>query len=90
MEWLARQGARRVVVLSRSEVDSDKIAFMDRVQSETGATVLAKRCRVEDEADLRDCLASVPANIPVRGVIHSAMVLKVRYRVSQRRIETFC
>ena len=80
-EWLARHGARHIVLLSRS----GRIATLQATATETeaalapmraaGAEVRIVEVDIADEAALADVLARLRRERPIRGILHAAMVL---------------
>ncbi|HLK62418.1 MAG TPA: amino acid adenylation domain-containing protein [Bryobacteraceae bacterium] len=71
--WLARSGARHLVLASRRERLSDKAAQILEELRSTGITVHAERADVADESQvvaLFDRIAT--QGVPLRGVIHAA------------------
>jgi hypothetical protein len=73
---LIEEGARNVVLLSRSGASTDSAqAALQQLQA-TGARVEAIKCDVSDSKSVRAMLSSVSKSWPpVRGVLHSAGVL---------------
>lgn len=79
-KWMAQKGARNVVLLSRSGKADGKVGqLIDDVRRSMGANVVVRACDVADEGSVKalvdDCKSSLP---PIRGVVHAAMVLRVR------------
>ena len=75
-QWLARHGAKQIIVVSRS-------ARLDRIQpfvsdmAELGCAVHAVACDIADSAALFTALDSCAETLPpIRGVIQGAMVLQ--------------
>lgn len=76
---IANFGARHVVTLSRRALDkAAQLELEERVRS-LGAELLIVKCDITDRGRVHEvaemCRRSLP---PVKGVIHGAMVLKVR------------
>lgn len=78
--WLIKQGAKNIVLTSRSGkiIDSADAADLERLATAHHAKVLISKCDVSLPADLRRALDETAAQHmpPVRGIIHGAMVLK--------------
>lgn len=79
--WMVKNGARHIVLLSRSGGNNVKVKKL--IQKLSGqATVVAKACDVADEEQVRrlisDCAKTLP---PICGVVHAAMVLEVGLRI---------
>lgn len=76
--WMVRNGAKNIVLVSRSDKISAKVAEVIQDAKELGATVILRRCDVSDKQEVESMVKEITAEMPpVRGVIHSAMVLDV-------------
>lgn len=75
--WLAREGAKNIILASRSGSDSKGIPELVEELQIAGVKVFVGRCDVADlpqvESLIRSCQETMP---PIRGVIHGAMVLR--------------
>lgn len=72
--WLVEQGATHLLLLGRSQPSASaqtQIAEMETL----GATITVVQADVSQRADVARALAQVPAEKPLRGVIHAAGVL---------------
>lgn len=80
--WMADQGAKNIIVLSRSAGWSAQAGALVEELSQQGCRVKAVSCDVSSESGLADSLRQCQEDglPPVRGVIQGAMVLKVSYR----------
>jgi NAD(P)-dependent dehydrogenase (short-subunit alcohol dehydrogenase family) len=79
IKWMVRKGARSVVIISRSDKISAKVAAVIEDAKEQGAAVVLRKCDVADSEDVGRLIKEVSAELPpIRGLIHSAMVLDVR------------
>jgi len=79
IKWMVRKGAKNIVIVSRSDKVSEKVATVIADAKEQGATVAVHRCDVADRHDVDRLVKEVSAGMPtIRGMIHSAMVLDVR------------
>lgn len=76
-EWLARRGARHLVLTGRSGIACDEgLEGVARLR-EKGVEVLVAASDVSRREDLESLLSQIASSMPpLRGVIHSAMVLK--------------
>jgi NADPH:quinone reductase-like Zn-dependent oxidoreductase/acyl carrier protein len=75
--WLVDQGARHLVLLGRSGAASAETEAALAAMRQIGAEVRVARADVGDAAQLAGVLQEVRRNMPpLRGVFHSAMVLK--------------
>lgn len=74
--WLVQQGARHLVLISRSGAGSAEAEQAIEALRRQGATVLVCALDIADAAALNTALDEVLADMPpVRGVLHAAMVL---------------
>ncbi|CAM1507801.1 Fc.00g046490.m01.CDS01 [Cosmosporella sp. VM-42] len=76
--WMVSQGAKNLILLSRSAGRSEKTAAFVSELREDGCRVKPVSCDVADEADLGKALSLCKEDgfPPVRGVIQAAMVLQ--------------
>lgn len=75
-KWLVTQGARHLVLLSRSGAAADETKQALTVMASQGVEVLAEAVDVADIGQLRSAMRRITADMPpLRGVIHGAMVL---------------
>ncbi|KAF3480538.1 uncharacterized protein GIQ15_05885 [Arthroderma uncinatum] len=76
--WMADQGARHVIILSRSAGQSEKAATLVDELIQVGCRLKAVSCNVSSRSDLADSLHQCYKDglPPIRGVIQGAMVLK--------------
>ncbi|WP_328620101.1 type I polyketide synthase [Streptomyces sp. NBC_00354] len=71
---VARHGVRSLVLASRRGPDAEGMADLVAELAEQGATVSAVACDVSDRDQVQSLLASVPAEHPLTGVVHTAGV----------------
>ncbi|MVW79802.1 type I polyketide synthase [Bordetella sp. 02P26C-1] len=75
-QWLAEQGARHLVLVSRSGPASDTAQAAIAQLQHQGVNVYATACDVTDAHAVRDLMQYIRANMPpLRGVVHAAMVI---------------
>ncbi len=75
MNWAAHHGARNIVLVGRSaNVSKSAQAKIDALKAR-GLDIRIAACDVSDRTALDDLLAELRANMPIKGVIHAAMVL---------------
>ncbi|MCM3884885.1 type I polyketide synthase, partial [Frankia sp. R82] len=86
--WLAGAGAEHLVLASRRGADAPGAADLAAQVRNLGAGVSLVRCDVGDRDALADLLAGIPAERPLRAVIHAAAVLDdtVVDRLTARRM----
>jgi acyl transferase domain-containing protein/NADPH:quinone reductase-like Zn-dependent oxidoreductase len=80
--WMADQGAKNIIILSRSAGRSDQAVALADDLSQVGCRVKAVSCNVSSGSDLTDSLRQCQEDglPPIRGVIQGAMVLKVNLK----------
>lgn len=75
-KWLAGQGARHLVLISRGGASDPEARHAVIVMRGKGIDVLARPVDVTDEAQMEALFAEIDAKMPpLGGVIHGAMVL---------------
>lgn len=79
VRWIADQGAKNVIILSRSAGRSEQAAALVDELSQVSCRVKAVSCNVSNKSDIADSLRQCQEDglPPIRGVIQGAMVLKV-------------
>jgi acyl transferase domain-containing protein/NADPH:quinone reductase-like Zn-dependent oxidoreductase len=75
--WMMESGARRFTFLSRSGADSPSAAKLVEDMEKAGAVVQVVRGDATNKEDVVRAVQQVPAEHPIRGVVHAAMVLRV-------------
>ncbi|TLD23797.1 hypothetical protein PspLS_06375 [Pyricularia sp. CBS 133598] len=78
IKWMTEKGARHVVIVSRSDTVSPKVAEMiNEAETAHGARVSVSQCDVAKIKDVERMVAEISSAgmPPIRGLIHSAMVL---------------
>ncbi|KAL8697282.1 MAG: hypothetical protein Q9201_007201 [Fulgogasparrea decipioides] len=75
--WLAGQGAKNIVLASRSGIKQKGIPELIEELKAMDVNVVARVCDIADRSQvqnmIRECYESMP---PIRGVIHGAMALR--------------
>ena len=75
-KWLTEKGARNLVITSRRGAATDEAKQAVAELEAAGVTVRAAACDVADRAATEALLAEIKAELPpLRGVLHTAMVL---------------
>ncbi|MEU8878363.1 SDR family NAD(P)-dependent oxidoreductase, partial [Streptomyces javensis] len=70
--WLARQGAPRLHLVSRSGPDAPGAGRLSDELAALGAAVTVTACDVSDRAALQHLLGTIPAEHPLTAVVHAA------------------
>ncbi|GAB7102344.1 hypothetical protein JCM4814A_06580 [Streptomyces phaeofaciens JCM 4814] len=70
--WLARNGAEHLVLTSRRGIAADGAARLRDELTALGAEVTVAACDVADRAALESLLDGLPADRPLRAVVHAA------------------
>jgi NADP-dependent 3-hydroxy acid dehydrogenase YdfG/acyl carrier protein len=75
--WLADQGARHLLLLSRSGGQTEKGKDLIQHLERKGVQVLAPKCDISDELSMEAALLACRSQMPpIRGCIQAAMVLR--------------
>lgn len=86
--WLAKHGARYLILLSRSGPRGEKALELLSELEKMGVYVEAQSCDISNEASLRSALADCSERVPpIKGCIQASMVLKVRGIMRSRNTE---
>eukprot|EP01028_Stygiella_incarcerata_P005930 TRINITY_DN2444_c0_g1_i1.p1 TRINITY_DN2444_c0_g1~~TRINITY_DN2444_c0_g1_i1.p1 ORF type:complete len:4839 (-),score=1309.12 TRINITY_DN2444_c0_g1_i1:231-13373(-) len=78
-EWMVEQGARHIVLLSRSgQIKQNEVTMgMMKRLHQSAANVVVKKCDVGDKTDLELVLNEIRRTLPpIRGILHAAGLLK--------------
>ena len=74
-KWMANQGARNLVLMSRSGLKEAALADIEELRTE-GVNVLDVRGDVTQQADVERVIDQIQSECPpLKGVLHAAMVL---------------
>ncbi|MEU3603623.1 SDR family NAD(P)-dependent oxidoreductase, partial [Streptomyces sp. NPDC006798] len=73
--WLARAGAPHLLLIGRRGTETPGIRELTAELAELGSRVTVAAVDAADRDGLRDVLASIPAEYPLRAVFHGAAVL---------------
>ncbi|KAI1370878.1 hypothetical protein F4677DRAFT_464877 [Hypoxylon crocopeplum] len=74
--WMMEHGARHFAFISRSGADKPEAARLIENINASGASTRIFCADASDEEAVRQVVASLHAERPIRGVVHGAMVLK--------------
>lgn len=75
-QWMVEQGARSIVLVSRSGTATGKVKELVDRASAAGASIVIRSCNVVDRASVDELVSKgVEGLPPVRGVVHGSMVL---------------
>ena len=78
--WMAAKGAKHLVLLSRTGKVEGAVRTLVEDMAELGVHVYVFSCDVANRAEVDELLEAKLAGLPaVKGVIHGAMVLRVRH-----------
>jgi hypothetical protein len=75
LKWMVSKGARHLITLSRSGLDSKEAQLAAEQIQQLGAEILALKVDASDESELRSALARVREKRPIRGCINMVLVL---------------
>jgi len=81
ISWMADHGARNILSLSRSGAKDQRSLELIQEMSARGVRLIAEKCDVtsrEQVASLAQRIRDEDGMPPIRGMIQSAMVLRVR------------
>lgn len=77
--WMFNKGAKNIVLVSRSASPSAKVKELIEEGKTQGINVCIHACDVSDQERVQAMVAELGKSLPpIRGMIHSAMVLDVR------------
>lgn len=79
--WMAKQGARNLVLLSRSGPTSTHAQTLVSELRMAGLEVRTPRCDVADAASLASAIASCADMPPIKGCLQATMVLQVQSKL---------
>jgi hypothetical protein len=83
-KWMIGNGAKNIVLLSRSGTVKGKAKDQINSLNSAGANIVLRSCDVADRGDVEKLLSTELEGLPpVRGVIHGAMVLHVSHNFSR-------
>ena len=75
-EWLARKGARSLVLINRSGIATDEARQGVELIRSLGATVTTFVCDVSNRTAVNAMLMQVATSLPpLKGIVHAAMVI---------------
>lgn len=76
---MGSHGARNILSISRSNPQHQQIQDFIREMEAKGVRLIAKKCDITSEGELASVIKDVAQGglPPIRGVVQSAMVLKV-------------
>lgn len=76
--WMVGQGARNIVLISRTGKVTDKVKKLVDDATAFEASIVVKQCDVSNAESVNNLIQSEMKNMPqIRGVVHGAMVLNV-------------
>jgi acyl transferase domain-containing protein len=87
--WLARGGARHIVLVGRRGKEAPGAAALAAELEELGAEVTIESCDVSDRAAVAELLAGLPQDPPLTAVVHAAGVLPDESELTETTPERF-
>ncbi|MEV6771981.1 type I polyketide synthase [Nocardia sp. NPDC051030] len=87
--WLAANGAEHLVLTSRSGESAPGAAELATELTALGATVRIAACDAADRDAVRELLAALPAEPPLRAVVHAAGVFQPITAIGELTLEEF-
>jgi NAD(P)-dependent dehydrogenase (short-subunit alcohol dehydrogenase family) len=77
---MMENGARCITLVSRTGTAKEGLQDVVNEARSRGALVTIKKCDVSNETEVQKLVAELVRELPpIRGVIHAAMVLRVRF-----------
>ncbi len=73
--WLADHGAKRITLTSRTGIPGDTHRQIIRTLADKGVEVRPHKCDITDKSQVQQLLGSLRSEMPIKGIIHAAMVL---------------
>ena len=78
IRWLAREGAKHIILVSRSSSTSKAVQDLVLELGNIGVNVAVRKCDVSNESRVRELVEESRQSLPpIRGILHGAMVLQV-------------
>lgn len=78
-KWMSSKGAGNIILVSRKASITEKVQALIDELSVNGTRVLVKACDVSSRLSVDRLVMEEMKDLPpVRGVVHGAMVLRVR------------
>lgn len=76
--WMVGQGARHIVLVSRTGSVTLKVKKLIDDSTVLGANIVVRKCDISNFESVNNLVQKEMVDMPeIRGVIHGAMVLKV-------------
>ena len=75
VNWLVEQGARTLLIISRSANQTDESKKFIIEMASLGCAIVPVSGKANSQEDVKRAIAKVGR--PIKGVVHMAMVLKV-------------
>jgi NAD(P)-dependent dehydrogenase (short-subunit alcohol dehydrogenase family) len=78
VQWMSRRGAKNIIIMSRRGLQSQRVRELESEMQLKGTQLAVFKGDVADISSLENVVQeSAKIFPPIKGVIHSAMVLKV-------------
>ncbi len=75
VQWLLTQGARRIIIISRSGMQCDYASYLCSMAQKQGSVIDEWKGDVADELFMKKVFTSIVDTLPLKGIFHCAMVL---------------
>ena len=82
-QWLGSQGAKNIVLTSRSKASGGKAETVAQLIKSTGANVILAQSDVSCETEMTLLLENIQSLPPLKGIFHAAGVLEDRLLLEQ-------
>ena len=80
--WLVEQGAKNIVLTSRSAATEKKAEILEQIKS-TGANLTVEQADVSCEREMKLLLENIQSLSPLKGIFHAAGILDDRLLLEQ-------
>ena len=81
-QWLVEQGAKNIVLTSRSVASAEKAQTLEKIKS-TGANLIVAQADVSSEEEMTLLLENIQSLPPLKGIFHAAGILDDRLLLEQ-------
>lgn len=79
-KWMSSKGAKNIVLVSRQAAINETVRTLIDTLAPLGVRIIVKACDVSSRESVKALINEEMKDLPpIRGVIHGAMVLRVRF-----------